>query len=234
MIVSINQPAYLPWLGYISRIEKSDLHIVLDHVQFEKNSFTNRNKIRTKENWCWLTVPVQTKGKFGELPINHLGIAGEKNWSRKHWQSISNSYSKARCFKDISGFLEATYQTEWALLHDIMKHMLGEYLSRFRIETPLVYSSQMKAEGAKDELVLNLCLEAGATTYLSGPLGRNYLKEEKFRDAGIKVVYDDFRHPTYPQAYAGFEAGMACLDLLANCGEESRDILMKDQPGVLS
>ena len=74
MIVSINQPAYLPWLGYFERIANSDLHIVLDHVQFEKNSFTNRNKIRTKEGWMWLSVPVKTKGKFGELNINELEI----------------------------------------------------------------------------------------------------------------------------------------------------------------
>lgn len=74
MIVSINQPAYLPWLGYFDRIAKSDKHVVLDHVQFEKNSMVNRNKIKTANDWCWLTIPVKTKGQFGDLAIHNLSL----------------------------------------------------------------------------------------------------------------------------------------------------------------
>jgi len=75
LIVSINQPAYLPWLGYFNRVANSDLHVVLDHVQYEKNSFTNRNKIRTAQGFSWLTLPLKTKGKFGNLAINTVEIA---------------------------------------------------------------------------------------------------------------------------------------------------------------
>ena len=99
MIISINQPAYLPWLGYFERIERSDIHIVLDHVQFEKNTFVNRNKIRTKDNVIWLTVPLSTKGKFGKLQINNLEIASQINWQRKHWQTIRTCFSRAKYFK---------------------------------------------------------------------------------------------------------------------------------------
>ena len=91
------------------------------------------------------------------------------------------------------------------------------------------FSSQMKASGRKDELVLNLCQEVGATTYLSGPLGRHYLCEEKFREAGIEVIYHDYREPSYPQAYSGFEPHMAAIDLLFNCGPNSLEILSKNQ-----
>lgn len=83
MIVSINQPAYLPWLGYFDRIARSDIHVVLDHVQFEKNSFTNRNKIRTKEGSAWLTIPLSTKGKFGNLEIRNLEFASHGGWEKK-------------------------------------------------------------------------------------------------------------------------------------------------------
>ena len=82
MIVSINQPAYLPWLGYFHRIAVSDLHVVLDHVQFEKNSFTNRNKVRTASGTPWLTVPVRSKGRFGDLAINEVDIA-DGRWTAK-------------------------------------------------------------------------------------------------------------------------------------------------------
>jgi len=105
MIVSINQLTYLPWLGYYDRIAASDLHIILDHVQFEKNSMTNRNKVRTSEGWTWLTVPVLSKGKFGDLEITKLGISENTKWQKKHWNTIKGSYSKAPFFKSIQVFL---------------------------------------------------------------------------------------------------------------------------------
>src|ERR1051326_8427944 len=98
MIVSINQPAYLPWLGYFDRIAASDIHVVLDHVQFEKNSFVNRNKVRTAQGATWLTVPVETSGKFGQLPIDQLQIASDQPWARKHWKTIEQCYAHAPYF----------------------------------------------------------------------------------------------------------------------------------------
>lgn len=229
MIVSINQPAYLPWSGYFHRVAVSDLHIVLDDVQFEKNSFTNRNKIRTKEGWQWLTVPVKTKGKFGDLAINELEIENHSRWAVKHWTAIRQHYGKTPFFKNYEPQLAEIYGKSWDRLNDLMRALTAVLLETFSIRTPLRYSSDMKIDGAKDELVLNLCRAVNATHYLSGPLGRNYLREEIFAGAGIKVLYHDYRHPTYTQAYPDFEPDMAALDLLFNCGPDSLEILKKDQ-----
>lgn len=225
MIVSINQPAYLPWLGYFHRIAKSDLHIVLDHVQFEKNSFTNRNKVRTAQGSTWLTVPVATKGKFGNLPINELEIADDR-WRAKHWQTLKMNYSRGAHFRAHADFFEAIYASEWRKLDDLMDRITTYVLREaLRIEAKVVRSSTLKARGTKSELVLNLCREVGANAYLSGPLGRNYLDESSFREAGIEVRYHDYAHPVYPQVYAGFEPYMAIVDLLFNCGPESAAII---------
>jgi len=229
MIVSINQPAYLPWLGYFHRIAVSDLHIVLDHVQFEKNSFTNRNQVRTANGPCWLTVPVATKGKFGDLSINKLEIAKEQRWADKHWGTLRANYRKAPFFAEHAPFFEQVYQKPWDRLSDLMNEITAYLLRAFCISTPLSFSSKMKAGGRKDELVLNLCREAGAATYLSGPLGRNYLHEEAFSATGIKVAYQDYQHPSYPQVYPGFESHMAAIDLLFNCGSHSREVLLSGQ-----
>ena len=232
MIVSINQPAYMPWLGYFHRIAASDTHIVLDHVQFEKNSFTNRNKIRNQEGWSWLTVPVMTAGKFGDLPINEIEISNEKKWPVKHWQSLRLNYAKAPFFGQHAGFFEGIYARPWKKLSDLNGAITEYLLDAFGIKTKCHRSSQMRVGGKKDELVLNLCRELGATAYLSGPLGRNYLREELFSRAGIAVRYDDYRHPVYPQAYPGFEPGMAAIDLLFNAGPGSLEIMMKNQEQI--
>lgn len=232
MIVSINQPAYLPWLGYFHRIAVSDVHVVLDHVQFEKNSFTNRNKIRTAEGWSWLTVPVKTSGKFGELPINEVEISNEKNWALKHWQSLRFNYSKADFFGQHAVFFESIYARRWQKLAPLTGDITTYLLNAFGTGAKLYFSSQMKVSGKKDELVLNLCRELGATVYLSGPLGRNYLREDLFSSHGIEVRYDDYQHPTYPQVYPGFEPYMSALDLLFNAGPASLEIILKNQERV--
>jgi hypothetical protein len=229
MIVSINQPAYLPWLGYFHRIALSDAHIVLDAVQFEKNSFTNRNKVRTAEGWCWLTVPVKTASKFGDLCIHEIETANERQWAAKHWQTLRLNYSKAPFFEQHAAFFEGIYARSWVKLSDLMREITPYLLDAFGIKTKLYFSTQMKASGKKDELVLNLCRELGATDYLSGPLGRNYLREELFREHKIAVRYDDYQHPEYPQVYPGFEPYMAALDLLFNAGPASLEIMMKNQ-----
>ena len=225
MIVSINQPAYLPWLGYFERIALSDVHIVLDHVQFEKNSFTNRNKIRTKTGWQWLTVPVKTKGKFGALAINKLAINNDSRWTAKHWAALQCHYAKAAYFSQYGEFFETVYAQEWPLLNALLRETTTYLLSAFGIQTPVVFSSDLNVEGKKDELVLNLCKAVGATHYLSGPLGRDYLREECFTQAGIRVSYHDYQHPTYAQRYPGFEMPLAAVDLLFNYGTNSREIL---------
>jgi hypothetical protein len=232
MIVSINQPAYLPWLGYFHRIAASDAHIVLDNVQFEKNSFTNRNKVRTHDGWCWLTVPVMTAGKFGNLAINEVKIANEKAWGAKHWHTLRLNYSKAPFFAQHADFFESVCSRPWDRLADLAREVTVYLLDAFGVRTELHFSSQMAAGGKKDELLLNLCRELEATDYLSGPLGRNYVREELFRRENITVRYDDYLHPTYPQVYPGFEPYMSALDLLFNAGPASLEIMLKNQERI--
>lgn len=232
MIVSINQPAYLPWLGYFHRIAVSDLHVVLDTVQFEKNSFTNRNRVRTREGSCWLTVPVKTTGRFGNLVIGDLKISDDPRWPAKHWATLQANYRKAPFFAEHAPFFEETYQRPWSRLNDLAGHLTAYLLEAFGITTPLVASSTLKAVGAKDELVLNLCRQTGATVYLSGPLGRDYLRAELFDAAGIEVRFHDYRHPEHRQAQPGFEPLMAAVDLLFNYGPGGREVLCAGQPAA--
>ncbi len=230
MIVSINQPAYLPWLGYFHRIAESDLHVVLDHVQFEKNSFVNRNKMRTAEGWTWLSVPVKTKGHFGDLPIEKLEIDNRRNWCGKHLATLTQAYARAPYMSEYSGFLEEVFSKEWDHLADLCRHMTGFFLEALGIDTPLVESSTLSVDTAKSRMVLDLCREMTATTYLSGALGKNYLDKDMFNEAGIKLVYQDYRHPVYTQCQPGdMVPFMGILDLLLNHGSKSRDILMDGQ-----
>lgn len=226
MIVSINQPAYLPWLGYFHRIAASDVHVVLDHVQLEKNSFTNRNKVRTKEGWCWATIPLRTKGRFGSLAINTVEIDNTSRWTVKHWKTVQSCYSRAAYFSEHKSFLESVYSGQWIYLMELLQEMTTYFLTVLGISTPVLYSSKLSVEGSKEELVLNICKKLGASCYLSGVLGKKYLREEMFAANSVAVAYQDYKHPAYAQQFTGFEPNMAVIDLLMNCGPKSQEILM--------
>ena len=217
MIVSIHQPAYLPWLGYFARIAESDVHITLDHVEFGKNSFINRNKILSKGRELWLTVPVKTKGRFGDMPINSIEIDNSTNWRKKHWASIKENYSKARYFRNHAGYFEDIYSREWNLLVDLCESINVYLREVMRIHTPIKLSSEMLPQGCKDELLVDLCEKESACTYLSGVLGKKYIRERVFERASIKVLYQDFKIPIYPQiGCTEFVPRLSAIDLLFN------------------
>lgn len=223
MIVGIHQPQYLPWLGYFDKIDKSDIFVLLDDVQFKKNEWQNRNKIRNKEGWQWLTVPV--KYKFPEL-IKEVKINNSINWRKDHYQSLVANYSKAPFFKDYQQFFQELYQKEWEYLVDINIYFIEQLVKFLGITTKLARSSEeIKVEGQSTERLINICKKLGADTYLSGEGGKDYLDVSQFEKEGIKVIFQEFKHPNYQQVFKGFEPYMAVVDLLFNYGNDSLKII---------
>jgi len=232
MIVTINQPRYLPWLGYFHRIAVSDLFIYLDSVQYARSDWENRNRIKTGQGPKWLTVPV--KAEHGTM-IPEVTIDNDQPWQTKHWKTIFQSYSKAPFFPRYEAALSSIYRDgTWSRLIDLnlestqtLCGLLGLNQARF------ARASEIGARGKGSELILNLCTAVGAKVYLSGSQGRNYLDEDGFRRAGIRVVYQDYVHPQYPQLFGDFVPFMAVPDLLFNCGPRSLEILLAGQQEVV-
>jgi hypothetical protein len=218
MIVSIHQPAYLPWLGYFDRIAKSDAFIFLDNVQFERNSFINRNQIKTANGPIWLTVPVRLDAHFDKT-IVEIEIDGRQNWRRKHLQSIEQSYSRTQDFAQKFRRLTVIYEEKTNKLAELCRNQLDFWLAELDITTRILRASEMPVTGRKSALVLNLCRHLGATKYLSGPLGRGYLDEAEFIKAGIDIEYHEFVHPVYPQTHSEFVPAMGVVDYWMNCGK---------------
>ena len=144
MIISINQPAYLPWLGYFDRIIKSDLHIILDNVQFEKNSMTNRNKARTINGWTWLSIPLFTKGLFGNLVLKNVEIDNSQNWRKKHYGTLLSSYGKAAYFKEYRSWFSEFYDREWKIMGPLLEDSTNFLLQSLGINTPMRKASEIK------------------------------------------------------------------------------------------
>ena len=215
MKVSINQPAYLPWLGYFDRIDYADIHVVLDHVQVEKNSYTNRNKIISNNGTQWITIPI-SKGVNGEKSINKIRCIDNKKWIKNHLNSISQNYSKAPFFSKYFNPLRDILQSKIDSISflDIIEAINFQLFDYLGITTPIIYSSTLGIESKKSNLILDICKDQQANEYISGIKGKDYLDTSSFNTQKIKILYQSYTHPIYKQKNEDFISNLSVLDLL--------------------
>lgn len=220
MKVSIHQPQYLPWIPFFTKIIESDLFIFLDSVDFQKNGIQNRNMIKTSQGEQWLTVPV--KHQLGQK-IQDIEVDNSKKWRKKHLQTIIQSYSKAEYFDQYKSSIEEFYSHDWLSLSEMNIEICSKIMTWLNIDIPIMKSSEIGAQGKSSELILNICSEVGATRYISGIGGKNYLDINDFEDKGI---YVDFQKPLnlrpYPQLHRKHEfmSDLSAIDIIFNCGNK--------------
>ena len=212
MIISIHQSQYLPWPPYFKKIAKSDVFVVLDDVQFQKNGVQNRNKLRNQQEDFWLTIPVRGGLKDN---INKKEIA-DSRWKKKHHLSIKQSYSKSRFWEIYNHEIEEIFQNDRKYLHEINNDFLKFFLKTFEIETKIFLSSEINVKGSKSDLVLNICKYFGAKKYLSGIGSKDYLDLKSFEKEKVEIEFLDFNSPKYEQYHGDFISDLSMLDMLMN------------------
>ena len=225
-IISAHQPAYLPWLGFFHKIAVSDVFLILDNVQFEKNSFINRNKIKGKNGSFWLTVPVVLKGHTQKC-VKDTAIDNNQRWMKKHLRSIEENYCQSPYFDKYFSFFRECYLCQWENLTDLTLYMLRWFLKELNIMTDIQIMSEFSLCSKKSDLIIDICKEFGGDIYLSGELGINYLDVEALQRNNIKVLFQKYKHPQYKQGYGEFMANLSIIDMLFNYGVDTYDILMK-------
>lgn len=232
MRVAIHQPHFLPWLGYMHRMAQADLFVLLDHVQFERRNYQNRTMIRMNGEARWLTVPVvqvSQKERIVDKAVDNR-LDGAKWWAGGHFLTLRHAYGRAGFFGEYAAALRTIFDTRWERLVDLNAAALELLRDALGIRTPIVKSSELAVEGAKADLILNVCQTVGADALLAGLGGsRGYLDVDTFARAGVRIDFHEFKHPVYPQCGpAPFIAGLSAIDLLFNCGPTSRDALFGD------
>jgi hypothetical protein len=218
LILSIHQPAYLPWLGYFDKILRSDIFVYMDNVQFERNSFINRNRIKTPQGAIWLTVPVKLKGHTGKT-IQETEIDNSKNWRKDHLSTIFFNYKKARNFSVLYPELEKLYAKEYVSVSALCFDQLLFWLAWLGIKKEIIKASELGLTAEKSDLVLEICEKLSATKYLSGALGRDYLELGKFKLAGIEIELQEYKQPVYEQLWGEFIPNLSILDYCLNAGD---------------
>lgn len=226
--VVIHQPDFLPWLGYFHRLLKADLFIALDHVQFvtgTSRSWTHRDMIKTPQGAKWLSLRVQ-KAPFG-TPIRDILLAPGTDWRRDNLNMVRENYRKSPYFDEVFPRLEQLYAQPGEAMADMNLASLDLLEEMLDVKTPRLISSQMSPQGASTPMLVDLLKKAGATRYISGQGARAYLETDLFEKAGIELVWQDFRHPVYPQAHGAFIPMLSSIDALFHCGLDGTRKLLR-------
>jgi hypothetical protein len=218
-IIAIHQPNFLPWLGYFYKIYKSDIFVFLDNVQFTKNSYQNRVKIKSPQGAIWLTEPVLHN--FGQL-TNEVKLNNKERWIDKHLKTLEMNYKRAKYFKEIYNLLAEIYLSkEWEYMSELNITFIKSISNYLGIKRKFLLASNLNVSGNSTDLLIGIIKKVDGNIYLSGKGGVKYQDEEKFSQNNIKLVYSDFKHPVYPQLWGEFIEGLSIIDLLFNCGKDS-------------
>lgn len=219
--IAIMQPTYLPWIGYFGMIDRVDIFVFLDSVQFARRSWQQRNRIKTANGPLMLTVPVHKKGARDQT-IAEVRIDEQAQFPLTHMRAIEHALKKAPHYATHAEALFGILGGGRSGLSDLNIALITWLAESFGIDSRFVRSTEIEAEGAKADLLVSICQALGGDAYLSAPGSRDYIEASgAFEAHGIEVVYHDYRHPTYPQLHGAFEPYMSAIDLLFNVGPQS-------------
>lgn len=222
---AILQSNYIPWKGYFDLIAAVDEFILYDDMQYTRRDWRNRNKIKTPQGTVWLTVPVKVKGNYYQK-IKDTEIDGSA-WARTHWKSLAQHYRRAAHFKEIAAWLEPLYlERHYTHLSDLNRVFLEKICAYLGIHTKIASSSDYVLKEGKTERLADLCVQAKATEYVSGPAAKDYIVPQVFEDVGVALTWFDYEgYKPYPQLWGEFTHNVSIVDLLFNCGPESAKML---------
>jgi hypothetical protein len=223
--VAIHQPQYLPWLGYLAKWAAADLFVFLDTVQYEKNGWQNRNRIKTAEGARWLTVPVRVR--LGTRIVD-VAVDGDQPWAARHWRAIEGAYGEAPYWTSRRATLASLYAEPWERLAPVAAASAEVLARAFGITTPVRPASSLAVDDDDPTgRLVALCRALGADTYMAGGHGARYMDAKRFADAGIRVLYQAYAHPVYAQQHGDFVPFLSGLDLLLMHGDASLSILRR-------
>ena len=222
--VAILQSNYIPWKGYFDLINMVDEFILYDEVQYTKNDWRNRNKIKTPQGIQWLTIPVRQESLDQKIKDTKIS---DKKWNIKHWRTISQNYSKSKYFKDYKDIFEELYlKCDEEYLSQINYKFITTINEILEIKTKLRWSSEFELVDGQTEKLLGICKDCNADIYLSGPAAKDYFNEDLAKQENIKVEWMDYSgYKEYEQLNSPFEHGVSILDLIFNQGANAKEFM---------
>jgi hypothetical protein len=235
-VVAIHQPNFLPWLGYFNKIARADVFVALDSVQFQKTGGTWCNRVRMIVNGraTWMTMPVE-RSYHGVRVIREMRSKSGA-WRTTLLRTVETAYGRAPYFNEVFPVVNEVISNPTPWLAEFNLAAVRALAAAAGLDAEkVVVASALEVSGRATDLLISIVHAVGGSSYLCGGGAAGYQEEEKFAAAGIELVYQDFRHPRYPQrASAEFQPGLSIVDALMNCGFDATHRLVREGSGLMS
>ena len=217
--LAILQSNYIPWKGSFDLISYVDEFIIYDDMQFTKNDWRNRNKIKTPQGLNWITIPV---GSDNNRRIRDV-IFINNDWRLKHCKTLEANYRKSPFFEEIFSFIKPIIIDEnLNSLTELNVSLIKSICSYLGILTPITYCWDYGLIEGKTERLVDLCEKSKADVYVSGPAAKDYIDQALFDKSKIQLEWFEYpNYSEYPQLWGEFQHSVSILDLMFNCGKES-------------
>ncbi|MFZ5569082.1 MAG: WbqC family protein [Thermodesulfobacteriota bacterium] len=224
--ISIIQPSFLPWLGYFEQMGRADVFVHFDDVQYTRKDWRNRNRLKSPDGVQMVTVPVQ-QHHYAQTPINQIRISYDSPWNEKMLHRISFWYKSAPYFEPVFSEIKAVLMMRFDYLTDLNYALLEILRKRLEIATPQYKSSDLPGKPEdKNAKIIDICRRHNADLLYDGNAAKSFINRDLFAANGISVIFQEYHHTPYPQLWGDFTSHLSVLDLLMNCGPESRKILL--------
>ena len=218
----ILQPSFIAWRGYFHQVQRADFFVFYDDVQYDKHGWRNRNRVKTANGTQWLTVPVHAKGAIDQgREIREITIDWTAKFADKHLATIRQAYRKAPFFDRYAGIVEQAYEKRPEFLADLTIDLTKTIAAELGCKTKFARSSEMRIGGGPTERLVNIVRSLGCDHYISGPSAKDYVDEPLFAKANIKLEYQTYDYPEYPQLHPPFDSQVSVLDLMFMTGEDA-------------
>lgn len=228
MRVAAIQSSFVPWRGYFDFIASVDVFVFLDDVQYSKNGWRNRNRIKTPQGSRWITVPVRHRN-IAQLIVD-TEIDDRKDWRDSHMRLWHENYGTAPYYRDVLELLGDLERDTVDTISKLNIALIRRIAGNLQIGTRTILSSDLRPSGTKTARLVDLLKKLHATTYLSGPSADAYLDKDAFRRNGIRLEYKSYDYNPYPQLWGPFEGAVTVLDLIANCGPDAKGHIRSRTP----
>lgn len=225
-VVVIHQPDFMPYLGFFDRLLKADIYVVFDNVQYVRSSrgWTSRDKIKTRNGERWISVSTQKAPR--DTVINKILLSPDDAWRQDNLNLLRENYRTSPFYNEVMPYILDLYNFPCERMMDFNLESIKMLIKLLGINIDMVMASELKPEGKSNALIIDIIKKLGCKKYLSGTGARDYYVPELYEEAGIEVIWQDFKHPVYKQQYGEFIPYLSSIDLLFNCGiEKSRKIL---------
>ncbi len=231
VVLVAEQPHYLPWLDFYEQVARAGVLLVLDNVQWLRRGWQRRTRVAlphhlptpppTEPGYQWLTIPLE--GAHRDSLISELAVDPHQPWARKHLQALTTLYGRRPYFRtQVLPRLEPFYaqaareRGPGSLLRTLVSSM-EVFCEPLGLSPRVVLASTLeRSHPDRTGRLASYCAQLGADTYYSAT-GSMYLQPSYFREVGVRLLWQRFRYPQYPQGREGrFVFGLSIVDVLAN------------------